>query len=129
MRLITFNSEFHKRCVAQCDAEVEQVDVAALQVGTGRERERGEREGGHTRWWTPSKLKNKTERQLLLLPFRKRVSFRFFCSRQRLICVTTQLYYESTAIESPQTLETATVLFWFTFLVTFYRRSPKTLYR
>ena len=69
------SNHFHKRCLAKSGGEVEQVDVAALQVGTGEreERERGEREGGHTRWWTPSKLKNKTERQLLLLPIRKRV--------------------------------------------------------
>jgi hypothetical protein len=56
--------------------EVEQVDVAALQVGTGEREERErEREGGHTRWWTPSKLKNKTERQLMLLPSKAGRSF------------------------------------------------------
>ncbi len=70
MRLITFIN------VAwpwpQCGGEVEQVDVAALQVGTGeRERER-RRRGGHE-VVTPSKVKNHTERQLLLLPIRKRV--------------------------------------------------------
>ncbi len=70
MRLITFID------VAwpwpQCGGEVEQVDVAALQVGTrdGR-RERAVTQGDEV--VTPSKVKNHTERQLMLLPFRKRV--------------------------------------------------------
>ena len=68
------SNHFHKRCVAKSGGEVEQVDVAALQVGTGEREERERRERGRSHEVvTPSKVKKHTERQLMLLPFRKRV--------------------------------------------------------
>ena len=48
------SNHFHKRCVAKSGGEVEQVDVAALQVGTVP-REREERERAVTRGGDPLK--------------------------------------------------------------------------